>query len=346
MVVIVAMVVGMGMIAATPGVSQAAQCQVAIGVSPGSAVFDYSDAQLTQSFSETRTLGASWVRIDIPWSLVEATRGTLAWSRVDRLVNAARARGLNVLGLITYTPKWARVASSVDSDKLVPANANDFGVFAGQVARHYQGSVAAYEIWNEPNLQQFFLPQVNPTKYVSLLKAASTAIRQVSPQTYVLSGGVTGASNTNGNMHPTDFVRAMYAAGAAGSMNAVAMHPYTYPLDPADTRPNQYNYFNEVPVVHDVMSSNGDGGKPIWITEYGAPTGQSQGSLSPAAQSTNITNGIRRALQLGYVGNFFVYSMRDTGTNIYDREQNFGMRYNNDTPKPAYTDLARLLNGC
>ncbi|MGJ0118242.1 cellulase family glycosylhydrolase [Williamsia sp. MIQD14] len=345
LVMTAATVVGIATTAAAPAAT-AAGCAPTVGVSPGASIYGYSDADLNQTFAQMRALGATWTRIDIAWSSIEANRGVFTWGTTDRLVNAARAQGLKVLGIVAYTPRWARAASAVDSDKVVPANPADFGAFAGRVASHYGNALSAYEIWNEPNLQAFFMPRVDPGRYVQLLAAASTAIRRVNGGALIVGGSVTGAGNGGGNMNPVDFVRAMYGSGAAPFLNVVSVHPYSYPFDPSDTRPNPYNYFNSIPAIHATMVAGGDAAKSIWITEFGAPTGAGTNAVSPAAQSAMIVHGVARARQFGYVGNVFIYSLRDAGPDVFDREQNFGLRYSNGSPKPAYTDLRAYLARC
>ena len=42
--------------------------------------------------------GATWIRIDFDWSEIERNRRDHHWHRTDRIVDAARARGLDVIG--------------------------------------------------------------------------------------------------------------------------------------------------------------------------------------------------------------------------------------------------------
>jgi hypothetical protein len=55
---------------------------------------------------------ATWLRVLIDWHLVEPMPGAFDWGYVDHWINGARQRGLNVLGLIAYTPDWARAPGS------------------------------------------------------------------------------------------------------------------------------------------------------------------------------------------------------------------------------------------
>jgi aryl-phospho-beta-D-glucosidase BglC (GH1 family) len=113
------------------------------------------------------------------------------------------------------TPDWARPADS--SFTHPPTNVADFANFMTQLATRYKGQVAAYEIWNEPNLNYEWGEQTpDPAAYTELLKAAYTAVKAVDPAAKVISGGLAttgdGSATAYGDL---DFLRGMYEAGAA-----------------------------------------------------------------------------------------------------------------------------------
>ena len=76
--------------------------------------------------------GAGWLRIDINWDIIQC-KGPRATSgrRFDRVVKDARARGLNVLGVFTYTPPWARPSPS-DHYATPPKNTSDYASFVSR----------------------------------------------------------------------------------------------------------------------------------------------------------------------------------------------------------------------
>ncbi len=104
------------------------------GFSPGGEIFGFSDAELGgrwggggvlsqpvgRELDSMVTAGATYVRLDVPWVALEpsAPRLTAAgaevrtfdWPRMDRLIDGARSRGLQVVALPAYTPAWARPA--------------------------------------------------------------------------------------------------------------------------------------------------------------------------------------------------------------------------------------------
>ena len=84
------------------------------------------------------------------------------------------------------------------------------------------------------------------------------------------------------------------------------------------------------------MKANGDGKKKIWATEWGAPTGSSSQSMTEAAQAQLIKVGLTSLKAWPWAGPSFLYNFRDKGTNLSDREQNFGLVRHDWSPKPAY----------
>lgn len=108
----------------------------------------------------------SWVRIDFNWLDVETSKGVYDWSRMDAVVAAATARGLSVLAVIGYTPKWASTgdARGDGSTNDVPSPGL-YEAFVTAAVQRYKSKVTHWEIWNEPNLEQFF--EGTPADYTS-----------------------------------------------------------------------------------------------------------------------------------------------------------------------------------
>lgn len=132
---------------------------------------------------------------------------------------------------------------------------------------------------------------------------------------------------------PVTFLQQMYAAGAAGLMDAVALHPYTFPFT-VENDPN--GQWAQVDQAYGTMAANGDGSKKIWITELGAPTGNGPMAVSEDAQAAIIGSSVAQASKLPYVGPVFVHSLRDSGTDASDSEQNYGLLRADFSRKPSF----------
>ncbi|WP_076477397.1 cellulase family glycosylhydrolase [Williamsia sterculiae] len=325
---------------ATPAGAAPAAPAAGYGFTEGSGMLDLSPGALNRELDAVSRTTATRLRVLVDWSQVEPTRGTFNWSAPDRVINAARAHGLTVLADIAFTPTWA--GGGIGPGKTAPpTRAGDFGAFAATVAQRYQSRVNEYEIWNEPNLAFFFGGVANkPQRFAALLRAAYPAIKRVQPNSTIVSGGL---SRSVGVDSPPSFLAAVYAAGGGGSFDAVGMHPYVFP---GGLRSNPENAWSDVRRVHDLMAAHGDGGKKIWLTEFGAPTNNPLlGGVSPQQQATQIVDVLAAAARTPYVGPAYVYSIRDLAndpTAQVNRELQFGALLTFDfRPKPGAGLLAR-----
>ena len=113
--------------------------------------------------------GIGWIRIDFIWAVVEPERGERRWQVYDELLAAAEARGLQVVAILAYPPKWA-----TDGPELagVPRDPADWQGFVTRAVKRYRGRVDAWEVWNEPNLPHFWAGSRRQYLDVILLPAA------------------------------------------------------------------------------------------------------------------------------------------------------------------------------
>ncbi|MGH9180923.1 MAG: cellulase family glycosylhydrolase, partial [Acidimicrobiales bacterium] len=313
------------------------------GFSPGSMILWGSDADLARDLDAMAATGAAWLRLDFDWPSIEQQPGIFTWGPTDRVVTAARARGLSILALPTYTPAWLRPAGT--SDKQAPSDPAAFAAFvAAATARYAPLGVSTWEIWNEPNIVQFWQPRPDPAAYTALLVAASSAIKAVDPAARVLSGGLSPAVDAadGSQISPLTFLAGIYAAGGGPALDAVASHPYSFPGRPLDPATANWNQFYKLPQLHQVMVANGDGAKQIWGTEYGAPTA-GPGSVSEAEQAAYVSEAYAAFASWSWAGPLLWYSQRDAGADPGDREHHFGLLNRDYSPKPAAAAFARAV---
>ncbi len=336
---IVAMLLALQTFVATQTPTQAAPVVPpdGYGFSMGAAPEWMSAADADRELDAVAKTGASWLRLLIDWNKVQPTKGVYDWGYVDYWINGAAARGLRVLGLIAYSAEFARPSGTFFTQP--PVNPADFATFAGAVVNRYGDRVSHWEIWNEPNLPLFFGGLVNSgARYTALLKATYPAIKAVQPNSTVLAAGL---SRLAGDDSPPSFLQQMYAAGAKGFFDAAAAHPYVFP---GGLAADPEGGWSDVGRMYDVMAANGDGGKKIWMTEFGAPTSDpSAEGVSQEEQAKQITNVLAAAADTGYSGPAFVYSVRDIDSSARgEREKNFGALLTSDwRPKVAAGVLAK-----
>ena len=317
--------------------------QEMFGFSTGGTIQNQDPQTMERDLDAIARAGSRWVRIDVNWDQIQG-RGAASynWDAIDRVVRAATDRGMKVLGILLYTPAWARSPGTSGSH---PPNPRDFAQFAATAAEHYSAmGVHAYEVWNEPNIPRFWEPGPDPAAYTQLLRAAYPAIKTADPQATVLTGGTAPAFDSAA-VSPVDFLRAIYANGGGDSFDAVSHHPYCWPALPGGPDCTAWQEMNATdPSLRSVMAANGDADKQIWATEFGAPTG-GPNSISEDAQAQTILRAYSLWRTYDWGGPLFTYSGRDHGTSEASGENFFGLLRYDYSEKPAFAAYRAAVDG-
>ena len=115
---------------------------------------------------------------------------------------------------------------------------------------------------------------------------------------------------------------------------------------------------NDLPTsIRSVMVANGDSGKQVWITEYGAPTsgpGETEtaanyGSvggddhLDQQLQAESLTESAQQYESDDWLGNYFWYSYEDLGTDPTNTGDFFGLVSASGSPKLAYAAYLQTI---
>ena len=308
-----------------------------LGVSPGFSIQDTTDAQLRSDLTRSKKLGVKQIRIDISWEQIQPERDVISWEKTDRVLAAAKNRKLKVLAVVGFAPEWSRAADG----QVVPAR---FRNFVDAVAKRYRYKVANWEIWNEPNQIHRWNANPNPATYARVVEAASSRIRRHDPKAKILMGGLApGTDERDGSeLSPISFLKGVYRAGIdRSSYDAVSIHPFSFPAFPSGDE--EWNTFNRLPDIYAVVRNNGDGGKPMWLTEYGARTGTTSRSVSYKRHAKLVVDAYRETKKLPFVQALYFFSIRDFSNDRRESEANFGLLKFDGTPKPAYKKLRREL---
>jgi polysaccharide biosynthesis protein PslG len=335
--------------AAVAGSAAAAPPVAAIS---GATAYGFSAPELllnssTQSsdLKAMKAVGATSVRVEANWYGMQPNGPSdNDWAPLDQVIAAIQAAGLTADLVIDGCPSWAAVSSAQGNSFAQPASPAQFATFAGSVAARYGSKgVSSFEIWNEPNISQFWAPKPDPAAYTADLVAAYAAIKAVDQSAVVLSGGLSPATDTSTSYDPRTFLSDMYADGAKGSFDGVGDHPYTYPLSPDDNNAGSaWSQMSQTsPSLRSIMTANGDSAKRIWITEYGAPTSGSS-SVGETAQSTDLVEAISQVKQLSWIGSFYIYTWTDLSS-LAATDNGFGLLTEDNTQKPAYAAVAAAL---
>ena len=327
-----------------PQVTSISQTQSGYGFS--TSLVNMTADQLNTQLDALHATGATWVRFDLSWNEVQYNGPqSYNWARYDIATQAARAHGFKVLMIVDFVPPWAREKNCTYSEMCAPASSSAYGTFAGLVAKRYSSyGVQAYEIWNEPNIYNRFLPAANPGQYTDMLKHAYTAIKAADANAVVIAASCAPSETDASNRSPSDFVTQIYAAGAKGYFDAISMHPYTYPDTP--DKSNRYDAWGQLSTTHTIMAAHGDGAKQIWITEFGAPTNgpnRAGDHVSEDLQATIATQGILDFRKFSWAGPLFWYDYQDSSTDTSSSENFYGLVRADGSFKPAYAAFVNAI---
>lgn len=318
---------------------------------------DLRGRELGSRLDEMKRLGIEWVRFDVRWSDVQpAGPGMYDWSASDRVVREANLQGLRVLGLLDSPPAWAAADGCSDNERCSPRSVEEFAGFAAAAAARYgpQG-VTHWEIWNEPNSSGAWGPRADPAGYLRLLKATYSAVKAVDPSAVLLTGGLGVSFTHGGEISPQDFLTAVYRGGGRRYFDGVAHHAYSFPAYPGEGV--DWSGWTQMLKLRAIMVSYGDGGKQVWATEYGAPTGgpgveatgahrrfdENPDHVSEAFQASLARQAVALWRSYSWAGPLFWYGYMDLGTDPKNNENFFGLVRPDGSHKPAYEEFEKAV---
>ena len=142
---------------------------------------------------------------------------------------------------------------------------------------------------------------------------------------------------------PNTFLLMLYQNGVGGHLDAVAMHPYTFPSSPKTAATWNPLYMMGYTLL--IMSAFGDGAKRIWATESGFGTGRSGESLDESTQAFRFAELIAAWRHLLLAANLFVYVYRDTADNPSVVWDNVGLVRRDYSPKFAVQSFRNAVLG-
>lgn len=244
-------------------------------------LFWKGEEDVQQELQLVKNMGFGWVKQSLAWRDIEPFKDSpLDWWKADRVVEWVEEAGLKLLVRLDRQPFWAQADPKRPLENSPPVDFSDFGAFCGAVAERYKGRIAAYQVWNEPNLaREWGERSPNPSEYVELLKVCFLAIKAADPEAIVISAGLAPTG-----VHPPtaipdmEFLEAMYDAGAANYFDVLGVHAPGFKAPP-EVAPEvgeqevyggyRGNVFRHVEDMRQIMVVNGDSDKQIAILEMG-----------------------------------------------------------------------------
>ena len=287
---------------------------------------------VAETLEWARGLGVGWIKQQVSWHTIEHGPGDLEWGPLDRAVEGCSGFGFQLLLSVVHAPDWTR-SSELESGP--PADYAEFGRFMEQLATRYRGRVAAYELWNEPNLaREWQGDTLDPARFVALVAEGAQGVRAADPGALVISGApaVTGINDGVVAIDDRAFLRGMYEAGIAQWVDGIGVHPYGFANPPDESWQDPTHVasgYNDHPSFffrdtledyHAIMVAAGDADHRIWVTEFGWPSIDGMGRMdttgweytrevSEAQQADYIVRAFSLGEERSWVGPMFLWNL-------------------------------------
>lgn len=275
--------------------------------------------------------GARIVRWQFNWRDHEIDPGEWDWTKSDSAIQSWNNVGLNVHAILHNPPPFALA----NPGGLVPINLDvpysssqpNFSRFCYTFALRYKGKVASYEVWNEPDLHQYW--EGTAAQYATLLKGCYLGIKAADPAATVVTAGMAYITNLQ---FYNEVIRQISRDAQAPANNyyfdAVAVHMYG---DPELV----YTHTNN---VRDVLVKYHITGKPVWITETNVAIRKSD-SLPHRGLGTEEEAAwyVLQAASNAYAANaakIMFFRLNDA-----DMTEVWGLVKNDGSPRPGYQAL-------
>lgn len=259
-------------------------------------------------FDAMKGADVAWGRYDFSWRSVEATgKGVLNWGVQDYAVAEANSRGLHIYAGLGYTPAWASASGNANSP---PTNNQDWYDYVYTTVNRYKGSIKYWEMWNEPNLTQFW----NGTRaqFIEMFKVGADAAHAADPDCMVLGPEISSAGSRT--LWMTDLLQQ-----AGNKIDIISFHQYDGGDYPAGR-------LAEIDSMYNTIVSLGYGKKPIWVTE----SGFADDNLGELWQGNYLTEMLAGMASRPWWKKFFWYQIWEGPT---DRS---GLLHQDETPKLAW----------
>jgi hypothetical protein len=270
--------------------------------------------------------GIRWVRMDLKWDVTETQPGRYDFSAYDRLLKALDGDRVRALFILDY-------GNPLYDDGAPPRTERSRKAFvrwAVAAARHFSNRGVLWELYNEPNHEQFWPPKPNVADYVLLAVAVGKAFKESVPDERLIGPATAGVD--------FEFLEECFKRGVLDYFWAVSVHPYR--REDPETATADYCRLRRLIEKYSRRTV------PIISSEWGYsrswPTVSStkQSELLVRSWLTNVANGVQLSIW---------YDWRDDGSDKSNPEHNFGtvghVYQSGAQPfetKPAYVAVSNL----
>ncbi len=197
-------------------------------------------AQRRRLLRRQADLGVRMLRQRVDWSRVETAPGRYRFGELDRYVADVARSGMTIMPVLFQAPTFhASDLAPGSRSETVPAPRSLAAMtrFARAMVRRYGSDgllwrrradvprrpIRAWQLWNEPNVPDYWGGKPDAREYARMLKHVGGAIKREDEAAEIVTAGLPESRLGIGFER---YVRDLFKAGAQGSFDTLAIHPY------------------------------------------------------------------------------------------------------------------------
>ena len=222
--------------------------------------------------------GAGRCRVILRWEMIESQPGIFDFSKIDEVLDAARAQGMEPLGILgEISPGWVGTPG--------PAYFDAWSRYVRQAVQHFEGRIHYWDVFNEADIKGLAFRQNGfPDADIRMLSIAMDAIHAADPANRTVCC-------STGSIEGLKYTRHVFEKRLLNKIDIVSTHPYEHYAP--EEKEGLFDYLETMQAFQNLTGVFGHE-KPVWGTE-------ANWLLGPLSADISTTPEIDEHTQATYV---------------------------------------------
>jgi hypothetical protein len=290
-------------------------------------------------------LGVKHARVQSGWSRCEEEREVFTFAWLDRIVDKLLEQGVQPWFNVGYGNIHHTGAEEPDAVGWAPIYSEESRAawtnYVAALVQHFRDRVTHYEVWNEPDIDPFWVTGSKLADYMDLLRLTVPVIREHAPEARILGGATAAGFSPRGFATLEEYLK----AGFAQLIDVYTYHRYRIV-------PELYSA-DDMVHIRSAFAAYGGERIELWQAESGCP---SQSATTQALANTPVDREVQAkvlcrsimtdlAMGVDYTCWFHFSDFKFYYRNGFcDVPNHFGVVTFDDPPqrKPSYYALQRI----
>ena len=209
-------------------------------------------------------LGVKHARVQTGWSRCEETLGVYDFAWLDRIVDKLLAQGIQPWLNVGYGNIHHTDTEHPDAVGWAPIRSEESKAawcrYVAALVQHFRDRITHYEVWNEPDINCFWVGDSNPHEYMELLKLTVPVIREHQPDVKIIGAAIARGLSSGGAAFLEEYMK----DGLVDLIDVYSFHRYH--VHPELNRPC------DVASIRATFKQYGGEHIEIWQAESGCPS--------------------------------------------------------------------------